>query len=758
MRVLHDISIKHKLIAITMLTSSAALLLACATFLAYERLTFRRTATQQLSSLAQIVSQASTAALAFDDRRPANETLAALRAEPNLVAACIYTRDGRPFAVFTRGESRRDLPRRPGPAGAVFQDHHLALFQPIVFDGERLGVVYLKRDLRDMYARLERYAGIAAGILLASLLAALLLSSRLHRVISEPTLRLAEMACRVSAERDYSLRAAKRGNDEIGMLVDSFNEMMAQIQARTRDLEAATQAAEESNRAKSVFLANMSHELRTPLNAIIGYSEMLREDAEEGGDPKPIPDLARITAAGKHLLSLINDVLDLSKVEAGKADLLWEDAPPAAILEEAAGALAPLARQNHNRLMVHCAPDLRPMRVDVVKFRQSLYNLLSNACKFTQNGTVSVDVVAVNAGGLDYLEWRVSDTGIGIAPDHMDKLFKPFSQADASTTRKYGGTGLGLAISQRFCQLMGGRIAAVSEPGRGSTFTIRLPYPERAWIAEPPPAPAEAAAAAVRGPRSSTVLVIDDDATVHDLMRRTLGRGGFQVAVASSGEEGLRLAREIRPAAITLDVFMPGMDGWAVLNTLKADPELAVIPVVLVTISDDRQRACVLGAAEFLQKPVEPERLVAALERSLPEKAAGPVLVVDDDPASRDTAARALRRRFGEVIEAADGYAALACVEHRKPALILLDLMMPGMDGFDFIATLRQVDEWRKIPIVVLTAKDISAEDQERLQGDVRRVLRKGDFAGVGLAAEIADLLRERPPSAARRPVPQESL
>ncbi|MGA2737010.1 MAG: response regulator [Bryobacteraceae bacterium] len=782
MQSFRDVSIKRKLIGIIMATTTVALLLACATFLAYELVTYRSTVTQQLATLAQIVAESSTAALAFEDRTSARETLAALRAEPNLEAACIYTRDGRPFAAFLRSGSQQDLPGRPGKQGAVFQDGHLVLFQRVVFDGDWIGTIYVKRNLKDMYARLERYAGIVLGVLLFSSLAALLVSSKLQRLISEPTLRLAQMASRVSAERDYSLRAAKRGNDEIGVLVDSFNEMMGQIQARTLDLHevhgalerhvgelcdeiarrqraqeetlAAKQAAEESSRAKSAFLANMSHELRTPLNAIIGYSEMLREDAEDQHQERSVADLARITKAGKHLLTLINEVLDLSKVEAGKTELVWEDAPVARLLEDAADAMAPLASNNGNKLIVHCAPNLPAMHVDVLRFRQSLYNLLSNAFKFTKNGTIGIDVVPVTADGTEWIEWRVSDTGIGIAADQMNKLFQPFSQVDASTTRNYGGTGLGLAISQRFCELLGGSITVVSELGAGSTFTIRLPLnPQRHPIVEQPVLAADVTdAPATPEPQANTVLVIDDDPTVHDLMARSLTKQGFDVVVASSGADGLRKAREIRPAAITLDVFMPGIDGWTVLSALKADPVLASIPVVLLTISDDRRRACLLGAAEFLQKPVDPERLAAVLQRCHPDRLEGPVLVVDDDAASRDLSARALRKQFGNVIEAEDGRAALESMVRQKPGLIVLDLTMPGMDGFDFIAGLRQVADWRKIPIVVLSAREVTAAERKRLSTVVRRILRKGDFPGVTLASEIADLLRVGQPEGARVP------
>ena len=768
MRVFRDTSIRRKLVAIIMLTSTAALMLACATFLTCELLTYRPVVTRQLTALAQLIARTNTAALSLADRQAAAGSLAALRAEPDVTAACIYTEDGRPLAAYLRDESRRNLPHRPGRVGARITDGHLELFEPVMLNGGRIGTVYLERDLREMYARLTRYAVITLGVLLFSSLVALLLSARLQAVISQPILALAAIASRVSLKRDYTLRASNRGHDEIGLLVKSFNGMMDQIQARNLDLAeaqnalerhvvelcdeiagrqrieeemlAAQKAAEASSLAKSVFLANMSHELRTPLNAIIGYSEMLREDAELCGNLDCAADLGRITSAGRHLLSLINSVLDLSKVEAGKTELSWEDVPVAQVLEEAVGAMAPLARKNHNQLIVNCEPGLPPMHVDLIKFRQSLYNLVGNACKFTKNGTVSIEVAPATAAGAEWIEWRVRDTGIGIAAGELGRLFQPFTQVDASTSRKFGGTGLGLAISQRFCRLMGGAIVVASQPGKGSTFTIRLPYgrPERLEL---PVAPVvETMAGAGDGcPRSNTILVIDDDPTVHDLMARLLRKEGFQVLLASTGLEGLRLARAARPAAITLDIFMPEMNGWAVLSTLRTDSDLMDIPVILVTVSDDRQRACLLGAADFLQKPIEPDVLVAALKRRM-GMLSGTVLVVDDDPASRDMTGRALRRHFASVIEAADGPTALEGLSRHRVGLILLDLMMPGMDGFDFLRAVREVDAWRRIPVVVLTAKDITPEDRGRLPG-VRQILHKGDGGSVGLAREIADLI-----------------
>ncbi len=464
--------------------------------------------------------------------------------------------------------------------------------------------------------------------MLASSLVALLVSSRLQRVISEPTLRLAEIASRVSTERDYSLRAARRGNDEIGVLVDRFNEMMEQIQARTKDrdeaqsalerhvielcdeiesrqraqveLLAAKHSAEESSRAKSVFLANMSHELRTPPQRYPGlWRGMLREDAEAAGDPqgqRTASDLARITAAGRHLLTLINEVLDLSKAEAGKTELTWEEASTAEILEDAAGAMAPMAQKNGNRIVTHCAPGLPVMQVDVVKFRLKAFTTCSvTACKFTKNGTVDVDVEPVTVDGAEVIEWRVRDTGIGIAPDQMHKLFQPFSQVDASTTRNYGGTGLGLAISQRFCQLMGGKITVASELGKGSTFTIRLPRRNDHVVAGDMPAEAASVvcgAGPAKDPASKAVLVIDDDPTVHDLIDALSG--------ARRIRGGDRFERPRRPAQGPGNAAGSHHSGcvrcraWtarAVLRALKSEPELADIPVIL----GDRSRRSPAG-------------------------------------------------------------------------------------------------------------------------------------------------------------------
>jgi GAF domain-containing protein/CheY-like chemotaxis protein len=491
---------------------------------------------------------------------------------------------------------------------------------------------------------------------------------------------------------------------------------------------------EIASRHKSEFLANMSHELRTPLNAIIGYSEMLQEDAADLGAERFVADLQKIHAAGRHLLELINAVLDLSKIEAGKMDLYLETIDIASLVRDIAAVIKPLAEKNTNRLSLEFDGTIGTMHADLTKVRQSLFNLLSNACKFTERGTVALAVARERDDAGEWITFAVSDTGIGMTPEQMGRLFEEFSQAEASTTRKYGGTGLGLALSRRLCRMMGGDITMASAPGEGSTFTMRLPavIPEtKADAAPAAPSPAAAEAA-------GTVLVIDDEPTVRDLMQRFLVKEGFRVALATGGEEGVRLAMELRPDAITLDVMMPGMDGWAVLSALKAAPDLADIPVIMLTIVDDKNLGYALGASDYLTKPLDRERLLSVLNKYRRD---APVLVVDDDAALRELLRRILEGAGYTVVEAENGRVALERLRRMAPGVILLDLMMPEMDGFEVVAEVRRHEAWRAIPIVVVTAKELTAEDRQRLNGYVERILQKGAYTRDTLLAEVRDLV-----------------
>ncbi|MDX1674617.1 MAG: GAF domain-containing protein, partial [Longimicrobiales bacterium] len=500
------------------------------------------------------------------------------------------------------------------------------------------------------------------------------------------------------------------------------------------------EAAEQANEAKSTFLASMSHELRTPLNAIIGYSEMLQEEAVDDGQDAYVPDLEKIHKAGRHLLALINDILDLSKIEAGKTELYLERFILRDLMTEVAATAEPLVRKNGNRLELEVAAELGSMTADMTKVRQILLNLLSNASKFTEDGLIRLVAEPDPSNPLSVL-LRVADEGIGMTEEQLGRIWEAFSQAEASTTKKYGGTGLGLVISRHFARMMGGDIGVASEPGVGTTFTVRLPLVSRpkAGAAEG----LEVSEAAGTG-ESGVVLVIDDDPTVHDLLQRMLSRDGFRVESATDGAAGLERARELEPDVILLDVLMPGVDGWSVLTSLKADPALSEIPVVMVTMLDDRSLGFALGATDYVTKPVEPARLLSVLRRLAPDPDAV-VLVVDDDPASRERLVRLVRDGGWRPVEAENGVAALDRLETVDPALILLDLVMPEMDGFTLAARLREDPALRHVPVVVVTGKELTAEDRARLNGYVTRVVRKQDVEATELVSELRSLIDSNP-------------
>jgi signal transduction histidine kinase/CheY-like chemotaxis protein/HAMP domain-containing protein len=489
-----------------------------------------------------------------------------------------------------------------------------------------------------------------------------------------------------------------------------------------RDLAEKGKQLEIASQLKSQFLANMSHELRTPLNAIIGISEMLHEDACDLKREGELEPLERVLRAARHLLALINDILDLSKIEAGKMEIHLDTFAIAPLVADVVDTVSTLAAKSGNRVVVDCAADIGMMRGDQTRIRQALLNLASNATKFTERGTVTIGAKRVTENSREWVTMAVTDTGIGLTREQMGRLFQEFVQADASTTRKYGGTGLGLAISRRFCQMMGGDISVDSEPGRGSIFTIRLPADDVTF--EPEAIPRGAAQPRMAQAASPTILVVDDDQTVREVMERYLSREGFSVVTASGGRDGLRLAREMQPAAITLDVMMPDLDGWTVLAAIKGDPALADLPVILVTIVDEKNRGYSLGATDYMVKPIDRERLVHVLRNIC-----GPVgrhaLLVDDDEIMRRGIRLALEQDGWNVMEAGNGRVALARLAATCPDIIVLDLMMPEMDGFEFLDEMRQRVEWRDIPVLVVTAKDLTTEDRARLDGGVERILQK---------------------------------
>ena len=534
---------------------------------------------------------------------------------------------------------------------------------------------------------------------------------------------------------------------DVTELVDAAESMRAingrleeQIRVRDRlseELGRRTVEAEAANRAKSTFIANMSHELRTPLSAIIGYAEMISEEIEDGIPAQDLgADVGRIETNARHLLGLINDVLDLSKVEAGKMEAFAESFDVRAMVGDVGATVGALMDKKGNRFVLDLGKDegvgLATMHSDVTRVRQILLNLLSNAAKFTEKGTVTLAVSRIE----NSLRFAVSDTGIGMNEEQLAKLFQRFQQADASTTRQFGGTGLGLALTRAFATMLGGEVTVTSAVGQGSTFAVTLP--DRLATAEAPTETiAEVEAHGQHQLEHDVVLVIDDDATQRDLTSRFLLREGFAARTASDGPMGLNLARRLKPCAILLDVTMPGMDGWSVLSRLKADPDLADIPVVMVTFHSERALAASLGAADYVMKPVDWDRLRIVLNGL--RDAVGDVLVVDDEPEMRMIARHALEKNGWTVAEAGNGEEALAQIGRSVPQMILLDLNMPVMDGFTFLHELRSRPNCESVPVVVLTALDLSIDDRRRLRG-ANQVLHKGDLRLSKLTEKLRQL------------------
>lgn len=559
--------------------------------------------------------------------------------------------------------------------------------------------------------------------------------------------------------RDYSIRVEHMVDDQFGRLIKSFNALLADLQASDsqiaqtlKELENARDMAEQASVSKSQFLANMSHELRTPLNAIIGYTEILIEDLEDAAQDAAVDDLGKIRRSAHHLLTLINDILDLSKIEAGKMQIDAQSFDLANLTNDIMSTIQPLAQKKGNRLIMRHEPNLGSMCSDDVKLRQCLLNIVSNACKFTENGIITIAVKSLspdrsNEDHAGTVQFTVSDTGIGMTEEQIKGLFQPFTQADASTTRKFGGTGLGLAITKRFVELMGGDISVTSEPGIGTTFSILLPRQVPASIETAPVDMSHMhdaqgsilqAQLPVRTSKTDAplILVIDDEPMAQELMGRWLMRLGYQTITAQDGVKGVELARSMKPAIILLDVSMPKLNGWEVLELLRADEVTRLIPTIMVTAHDDRRRGILLGASEHITKPVEREDLARILAL-YSGKGEGTILLVEDDPMIAEIYSRGIEQAGFGVDHACNGLEALKLMDSKTYSLAVVDLMMPEMDGFQLIEALEQRDPNNMMPIMVVTAKELTREDRQRLAGRIQKLRTKGGLSPRDLVKDI---------------------
>jgi signal transduction histidine kinase/DNA-binding response OmpR family regulator len=767
MRPIRDYSIKNKLRGIIILVSSVAVLTACAIFMAYEQSLYRKGMAQDLSSLTEIVADRTGAAIVFDDQAAAQETLSALHAKESIISACLYTDNGKVFTCYFRGNSKTgDTPSEPGETGHRFLKDSLIIFRPIILDNERIGTVFIKSDLFELDHILKQNTLIVAAVMGITLLLAFFLSSWLQKLISGPVLSLVQSAKTVSEKKDYSIRVKKQGEDEHGRLVDTFNEMLAQIQtrdealiqhrerleeevaARTAELSTANEVcsfakeeAEEATKAKSDFLSIMSHEIRTPLNAILGMGELL-EETSLTPDQKEYVQLSG--SAGSTLLALINDILDFSKIEAGHIDLESINFNVRETVEKNCEIMAARAHKKNLEIAFHISPET-PIFVmgDQARLNQILINLIGNAIKFTDTGEVVVKVQKApepsgEGQGLELL-FSVIDTGIGIPGNKAETIFETFSQADSSTTRKYGGTGLGLSICKRLVELMQGRIWVEGEFGKGSAFhfTVRL----LPGIAEEnlPPSASEVNLAGKK------VLIVDDTPVNRLILREFLKGWGALVVEAEDGENALKEIIRAKDANdsfdfILLDCKMPGMDGFEVAQRIKEIPGLTGLSIMMVT-SDNRSgdiaKCKKYGISRYLLKPIKRSSLLKAILEVMARPKDGVVekvvkevafsidlqpmnILLVEDTVDNQFLFRAFLKSIPWNLDIAEnGAIGVDKFKTGKYDLVLMDMQMPVMDGY---TATREIRRWEKemgvkdTPIIALTAYALAEELRKSIE------------------------------------------